>query len=97
MHFAGRDADFSAHAELAAVGKLGRGVPHHDGAVDLVQKVGRRLFVVGDDGVGVVRAVLGDMLHRVVDPGDHFHGHDGVEIFGVPVFVVGRDHPGVER
>src|SRR5690606_10109472 len=31
---AGRDADFGAEAELPSVGELGRGVDHHDGAVD---------------------------------------------------------------
>ena len=30
----GRDADLRAHAELAAVGELGRGVVQHDAAVD---------------------------------------------------------------
>ena len=31
---AGGDADLGAHAELAAVGELGRGVVQHDGAVE---------------------------------------------------------------
>ena len=35
MHLAGGDADLGAHAELAAVGELGRGVVQHDGGVDL--------------------------------------------------------------
>ena len=35
MHAAGRDADLGAHAELAAIGELRRGIVEHDGAVDL--------------------------------------------------------------
>jgi hypothetical protein len=35
---AGGDADLGAHAELAAVGELRRGVVQHDGAVDLVEE-----------------------------------------------------------
>src|ERR687896_1673894 len=35
---AGRDANLGAHAELAAIGELGRGVAHHDCAVDLREK-----------------------------------------------------------
>ena len=31
VHFAGRDADFRAHAKLASIGKLGRGVVHDHG------------------------------------------------------------------
>jgi hypothetical protein len=31
MHPSRGDADLRAHAELAAIGKLGRGVVHHDG------------------------------------------------------------------
>jgi gamma-glutamyl phosphate reductase len=33
-----RDADLGSQPELAAVGKLRRGVPQHDGAVDLRQE-----------------------------------------------------------
>ena len=62
VHLAGGDADLGAHAELAAVGELGRGVVEDDGAVDLGEEaIGRRL-VVGDDGVGVVRAVALDVV-----------------------------------
>src|SRR5262252_1045283 len=38
MHAVGRDADLGAQAELAAVGELGAGVVHDDGAVDLPQE-----------------------------------------------------------
>src|SRR4029077_8976075 len=54
---AGGDADLGAEAELAAVGKLRRGIMQHDGRVDLRQERLRSLGVIGDDGVGVVRAV----------------------------------------
>src|SRR5438094_8076935 len=53
----GRDADLGAHAELAAIGELGRGVDQHDGAVDLAQKAFGGRLVLGHDRVGVVRAV----------------------------------------
>src|SRR5271169_2268872 len=38
MKFGGADADFSTHAEFAAVGKLRRGIVQHDGTVDPVEK-----------------------------------------------------------
>jgi hypothetical protein len=38
MELAGGDANLCAEAELSTVGKLGRGVVHDNGAVDLVEK-----------------------------------------------------------
>ena len=60
-----------AHAELAAIGELGRGVVQHDGGIDLGEEAldGRR--VLGDDRLGVVRAVGRDMRDRLVDAVDH--------------------------
>ena len=60
----GGDADLGAHAELAAVGELGRGVEQHDRAVDLAQEALGGGLVLGDDRVGVVRAVALDMGDR---------------------------------
>ena len=67
MELARRDADLGAHAELAAIGKLRGGVMQHDGAVHFAQEAlgGRR--VLGDDRVGVLRAVAGDMGDRGVE------------------------------
>src|SRR3546814_7415964 len=57
MQLAGRDAVLGAHAEFTAVGKLSRGVVHHDPGIDLGHEAGRRRGIFGDDGLGVVRAV----------------------------------------
>ena len=38
MEFAGGDSDFRAETKLAAIGELGRRVPHHDRAVDAVEE-----------------------------------------------------------
>src|SRR5689334_3596954 len=54
VQFAGADADFSAHAELRAVGELRRGIPQHDGRVEAREKALRRRSVLGDDALGVV-------------------------------------------
>jgi len=56
MEFARGDADFCAHAELAAIGELGGGVVHEDGAVQLVEEAFDRGWVLGEDGVCVVGA-----------------------------------------
>src|SRR5665213_733998 len=81
----GRDADFRAHAEFAAIGELRRGIGQHDGAVDLRQEFLRCGLFLGDDRVGVVRAVMVDVPYGAVEPVDDAHGQDGVEIFGVPI------------
>ena len=36
MEAAGGNADFCAHAKFATISKLGRGVDHHNGAIDLL-------------------------------------------------------------
>ena len=38
VHAAGRDADLGTQPEFAAIGKLGRGVVHHDRGIDAVQE-----------------------------------------------------------
>ena len=58
MHLAGGNADLGAHAELAAIGELGRGVDQHDGAVDLLQEALGDGRVLGHDGVdGAIRHI----------------------------------------
>ena len=44
-------------------------------------------LVLGDDGVGVLRAVARDMVDRLIEAVDHLHRDDGVEIFGRPVLL----------
>jgi hypothetical protein len=53
MHLAGGDADLRAHAELAAVGKLRRGVVQQDGGIDLVEEALRGCRVLGNDDASV--------------------------------------------
>ena len=57
VHAPGGDADLGAEAELAAVGELGRGVVQHDRGIDLFQEALRGRGVLGDDAVGVMRAI----------------------------------------
>src|SRR5437867_2715837 len=66
VHAVGRDADLRAQAELAAVGELGAGIVHDDGAVDLVQESVGRGLVVGHDRFGVLTAEVRDVLDRSV-------------------------------
>ena len=54
MHLAGGDADFRAHAEFAAIGKLRRGIVQQDRRIDLGEEAFDDGRVFGDDGLGVV-------------------------------------------
>src|SRR3546814_6994800 len=85
VQLAGRDADLGAHAELTAVGKLRRGVVHHDSGIDLVHEADRRRGIFGDDSLGVVRAVAIDVGDGVVEILDHLHRDDRRQVFGLPV------------
>src|SRR5690606_27238662 len=71
VQLAGGDADLGAHAELATVGELRRGVVHHDAGIDLVQEAGGGRGVAGDDRLGVVGAVAVDVGDGVVKVLDH--------------------------
>src|SRR4051794_39020452 len=95
VEFAGRDTDLGAEAELAAVGKLRRGVVQHDRRVDLVEEAFGAISVISDDRIGVVRAVLLDMRDRAVEAVDHLYCDDLIEIFGVPVLVGRALHAGI--
>ena len=90
MHAARRDADFRAHAELSTIGKLGRGIVHNDGAVHFLEELVGRALILGDDALGVVRAVVGDVIDGTVDTIHQSGGDDRIEIFGRPVFLVGQ-------
>jgi len=57
----------SRQAVLVAVGEAGRGVPHHRARVDFAQEALGARPVPGDDGVGMLRAVPGDVLDRLVE------------------------------
>jgi len=92
----GRDADLRTHAELAAVGELGRGVDQHDGAVDLAQEALGHGVILGHDRIGVVRAEALDMGDRLLDAVDDTNGEDRVEVFGAPVLLGCRRDLAVE-
>ena len=66
MNFAGRDTNFSAHAELSPVRKLGRRVVQQDGAVQIMQKALGCLLIFRDDGFGMSGTVLFDMRYSLL-------------------------------
>ena len=53
MEAIGGNADLGTHAELAAIGKLGRGIVQNDGAIDARQTSLGRFCIAGKDGFGV--------------------------------------------
>src|SRR3954465_12118802 len=67
MKATGGDADLRAKTEFAAIGELRRRIVEYDRRVDFAQKFLCRRVVLGDDRVGVVRAVAFDVGNRGVD------------------------------
>src|SRR5262249_61082422 len=55
------NADLRAEAEFPAIGELSGCVMQHDGGVDFTQECVRCRLVIGDDSVGVMRAIMLDM------------------------------------
>lgn len=90
MELAGGDADLRPHAELAAVGELGGRVDHQDGAVEPADEgIGRRR-IFGDDRFRVAGGVTCDMVDRGIETGHHANRKDRVQVFRVPIRIVGR-------
>ena len=72
MHLAGGDADLAAHAELAAIGKLCRGIVQENGGIDFGEEAldDGRIFGAGGEGftrinVACPRATLDAALDRL--------------------------------
>ena len=66
MKFSGRDADFSAHTKLAAIGELRRSIMQQNGAVDAAHEFGGMICRFGDDALGMMRAIALDMPDRSI-------------------------------
>src|SRR6478735_4586310 len=79
-----RDADLGAHAVLAAVGEAGRRVHVHGRGVHLAGEPLGGGLVLGDDRLGMARAVAGDVLERAVQRRHHAHAHLHVQELGRP-------------
>ena len=73
------DADLGAQAEHAAIGERGGGVHIHRGRINFVDEPldGRRAFGeirIGDDGLGMHRAVTVDMGDSLFGAANAAHG-----------------------
>ncbi len=90
MEFVGGDADLGAEAVFATVGEAGGGVDEDAGGVDFGGEFFGGGEVGGDDGVGVLAGVFGDVGDGFVDRGDLFDSDDIVEEFGAPVGIGGE-------
>src|SRR5205823_14399241 len=61
-NFVGADANFRAHAEFAAIGKSGRGVPIDRGGIHFGKELLRMRLVARDNAVRVRRAIMIDVI-----------------------------------
>src|SRR3970282_1970555 len=60
------DADLRAKPKLAAIVESRRGVDHHSGGVNPVDKFSRPLVIRRDDALVMLRAVALDVIDRLV-------------------------------
>ncbi len=95
VHLARRNADFRAHAELAAIGELRRCVMQDNCRIDLSKEGVGHVLIVSNDAVGMGRTVAPDMGDGCVRSIHHFDGNDRVKLFGAPVLLVSGFYAGV--
>ena len=97
----GRDADLGAQAKLAAVGEARAGVGVHGRGIDRIQEALASIRVLGDDGLGVHRAVAVDVRDGLVLVRHDLHAHLERQVLTAPVLlsrgnvVIALDKPGI--
>src|SRR5436305_14739099 len=84
MQLVRRNADLRAEPVFEAVGEARRRVHENGARVDLAQESHCTHMIVGDDPIGVLRAILRDVVDCVIDTVDDAHGKDRRQVFGVP-------------
>src|SRR5262249_3466101 len=87
--FVGADADLGAQAELIAVIEARARVDHDRRRIDRCGEAPRRVGVAGDDRVGMLRAVTGDMLDRFVEVAYYLDRQNQIEKLGRIVLLAG--------
>ena len=97
----GRDADLGAQAKLAAVSEARAGVGVHGRGIDRIQEALASIRVLGNDGLGVHRAVAVDVCDGLVLVCHDLHAHLERQVLATPVLlsrgdvVVALGKPGV--
>src|ERR1700730_8932870 len=83
----GRDADLSPESVFEAVGKARRRIDHHRARIDLAHEPHRVAVMLGDDGVGMLRAIASDVVDRSIERCNDTDGENRPEILGAPVLL----------
>ena len=81
----GTDANLGPKTELVSVIESRAGIDHHGRAVDTCCKVPRRVQVVCDNRIGVMRSVLVNVIDCAVKRGHDLDGQDGPKVLGAIV------------
>ena len=66
MQLASGNPDLATHPELTTIRELRAGVAHQDGTVQPFKEPSGGGVVLGQDRLGVVRAILADMRNRLI-------------------------------
>src|SRR5690606_21927679 len=97
VQLVGGNADLGAQPVLEAVGEAGGGVDHHRTGVHLGEEAPGVTEVLGDDGVGVLRAVGVDVLDGRLQRIDDAGRQDRRVVLGGPVLLGGLKHIGAQQ
>ena len=92
MQFVGGNADFGTETEFKTVGEARRCVHHDRSGIHFAKKSAGARQVLGDDGIGMLRAIHRNVVNSLIEVGDNANRQYGRQVFGVPVFFTRRLH-----
>ncbi len=89
MELLGADTHLRPQPELPPIGEARAGVDVDAGCVHFVQEPHGVGVFLGDDGLGMPRAVAVDVLQSLIDRFDHLDGGNQRQVLLAPILVGG--------
>src|SRR5438874_1271982 len=97
VHLGRRDPDLRTEPELVPIVEARRGVHEHAARAHLVQEPLRIAVVPRDDRLGVVGAVVRNVIDGALERIDHPYGQDQIQVFRGPILFGRGLRPGHDR
>ena len=88
VNFVGRNANLSAQAIFETIGKPSRSVNHDRTRIDLAYKSFSVNMILSDNGIGVMRTIMLNVLDCLANVGDDAYRENRSQVLGVPIILL---------